>query len=267
MKKSLLAGAIAATLGAGSAHAFLFSLEGDLNGMGMVVTGLPPLPAPGFTVAFDLSTAYGNSTIWNTGLAGLTPGSSVWSPKLIVDGQIVIHNPSLPATINRTYDYRKAFQGSVTTTLNSLIGLAALPSVLDTSTPSFSGSMTVNYSGVFDDFPLLGISVPTFGSGTLNINFSFVNATDVLTLAITESFSGAGWNGFEAMLDNLDNTIGTNSGTLGAFIWGGKTVTPTGNPANPFNSTGNLRLIPEPATLGLLGLGLLGLATARRRTV
>lgn len=270
MKRKILSGLVGvAMLGAAaSANAFIFDvLSGDMNGARLTVTGLPTganAPDGAFAVALDLSSMYGNSSM-TTDLGGLTALSSVGATALLVDGDLTLYNPLLaaipqPTTLSRSYTNTTAFTGSVVTTLNSLIGLPSLPGTLDITTPGFSGQMTVTYNGVFDDFPLLGLTGA--GSGSMLINFIYGAGSDTLGLTITETvLTGIG---FEKAFDNIDNSFGINSGSLDAWLWAGQSVTGTA-PALTSNGTFDITAVPEPASLALLGIGIAGLGFMRRR--
>ena len=110
----------------------------------------------------------------------------------------------------------------------------------------------------YDGMDITGGSGPTYG-GTLSLVFGNASAfgnTEVFNLF---DFTGASAGGFSSVT-STGFYGGTWSGASGLWTLqsGGQTLTFS-------ESTGDISVVPEPAILGLVGIGMAAAAWARRR--
>lgn len=116
-----------------------------------------------------------------------------------------------------------------------------------------------------------GLNGSNTGPGTLQWSLGYTGGTsygtDVGTAWTVAYKSGSSVAGEVAV-----GTIGSGANTLFLRSAGGQVATPTGTPAangsarlwNNLTMDGTIQPIPEPATMGLLGLGALALALRRK---
>ena len=195
-------------------------------------------------------------------------------------GQFVANNGSSPVasqlggiTANQ-YGLYALYMGSGTfnttssgTTFNftpggSLRVFADASSNTQFSTPS-NGNTTFGTTNTADDI-LIATGVPTSGAGNLDPNLSTCGANGIncgsFGASSTFNLTTAGSNYFTA--PNPFYNISFQSGQLNNFTPAG-TQTINGSLDVIFGGLPNQ--VPEPATMAIFGLGLLGLGLARRR--